>query len=220
MPKKMLDAPFEIKKLQEDGSFEGYGSVFNVADSDSEVIVPGAFKNSLLRWNAKGRKPPLLWQHQQQEPIGVFTDLGEDAKGLRVAGQLVLESQRGAEAYALLKAGAVTGLSIGFQDVPGGSDYDRKRGVRVIKDLNLWEVSLVTFPANDEARIGAVKASFRSGEVPHVRVLETALREELGFSHKQAKAFISGGYKALVPIDAAESLGAIGSLIAKLKGRK
>ena len=104
----------EQRAIGDDGTIEGYGSVFNVVDDWGDIIVPGAFAATLAAHKAAGTMPAMLWQHRDAEPIGVWTDMVEDSRGLRVKGRLVLEAPRGKEAHALLKAGALNGLSIGF----------------------------------------------------------------------------------------------------------
>ena len=188
MQTKHLQFDFEIKSFEEaTGAFAGYASVFHVVDSQRDVMQPGAFARTL-----KGQLSPsatrLLWQHQMDEPIGVIHTLKEDAYGLYVAGQILLDLQRGREAYALLKAGAINGLSIGYK--PSDYAYDAD-GVRHLKDVELWEVSLVTFPANDKAGITHLKA-----DPPQtIRELEQILRDA-GFSRKDAKAIAAGGFPA------------------------
>lgn len=192
MHKKFLDAPLEIKALSEDGSFEGYGSVFNEVDAYGERVAPGAFAQSIREKGPKG--VALLWQHNAREPIGVYTEMREDDRGLYVKGKLALKTQRGMEAYELMKMEAVTGLSIGF--MPQTYENDEESGVITLTRVDLWETSIVTFPANDAARVSAVKA-FGSGETPEPKVLERALRMELGMSKQQAKAFMADGFKGL-----------------------
>jgi len=176
-----LDIPFHIKAVSEDGLFSGYGSVFNVVDSYKEVVAPGAFADSL-----QAKMPSLLWQHRSGEPIGVYTDVKEDSVGLHVAGKLALKTARGAEAYELLKMGAVTGLSIGF--ISREDSYDRVSGIRTLKKVDLWEVSLVTFPANDAARVSAVKGI---AQIKTIRDVEACLRESGGFSKSESLALIA-----------------------------
>ncbi|MCP1289830.1 HK97 family phage prohead protease [Chromobacterium sp. S0633] len=151
------DFSFHIKAVNEDGLFSGYASVFNLVDGDQDIVVKGAFNASLADWSAKGRLPALLWQHRMGEPIGVYTKMHEDDVGLYVEGKLALKTARGAEAYELMKMNAVSGLSIGF--VSRDDSYDRVTGVRTIKQVDLWEVSVVTFPANDASRVNGVKAA-------------------------------------------------------------
>jgi hypothetical protein len=142
----------EIKSLDAKGKFAGYASVFDVVDSQKDIIIRGAFSETL-----KGRvgEVRMLWQHQQDEPIGVFTKMFEDARGLYVEGKLLLDVARAREAYALLQEGALGGLSIGYS--PTKYRIHEKTGVRIISKVDLWEVSLVTFPANDAAKITVVK---------------------------------------------------------------
>lgn len=176
-----LDVPFKIKAVSDDGLFSGYGSVFNVVDSYKEIVVPGAFVDSL-----EGRMPSLLWQHRSGEPIGVYTAVREDNVGLYVEGKLALKTSRGAEAYELLKMGAISGLSIGF--ITREDSYDKVSGIRTLKKLDLWEVSLVTFPANDAARISAVKSI---QQIKNLADAERFLRDSGGLSKGEAVEFVS-----------------------------
>jgi hypothetical protein len=155
--KSIHNFPWALKALAPDGSFEGYGSVFNIVDSQADVVAPGAFRRTLAEHRRAGTMPAMLWQHDAREPIGVWESIGEDATGLRVRGRLVLETRRGGEAYALMKAGAITGLSIGYVAVE--SARDERRGVRTLLDVNLLEVSPVTFPAQSAARISRIKGA-------------------------------------------------------------
>lgn len=176
----------QIKATGDDGTVEGYGSVFGVRDNYDDVIASGAFAASLKAHKAAGTMPAMLWQHDSCEPIGVWTAMVEDAKGLRISGQLALETVRGKEAHALLKLGALNGLSIGF--VSKQWAYDRETEVRTLTEIDLWEVSLVTFPANQKARVTNVKAS--TDEVNAPKDAERILREA-GFSKADATALVS-----------------------------
>lgn len=176
-----LDIPFQIKAISEDGLFFGYGSVANVVDSYKEIVAPGAFAESL-----QTRKPSLLWQHRSSEPIGIYTTVKEDAVGLYVEGKLALKTARGAEAYELLKMGAITGLSIGF--VSREDSYDKVSGIRTLKKVDLWEVSLVTFPANDAARISTVKGI---ETIKSLSDAEAYLRDAGGLSRRESLAFVA-----------------------------
>lgn len=146
----------ELRATGADGEVEGYGSVFNNSDDYGDVIVPGAFGASLAEHRAAGTMPAMLWQHDSDEPIGVWTEMSEDANGLRIKGRLALDVSKGREAYALLKMGALNGLSIGFYAKE--ATYDRGTDIRTLTEIDLWEVSLVTFPANRLARITQVKS--------------------------------------------------------------
>lgn len=185
MNTKTLDCDFDLKAISDNGAFEGYGSVFGIKDSYDEIVAPGAFTESLNAQKSAGKMPSLLWQHRSGEPIGIYTAMSEDNIGLKVSGQLALKTARGAEAYELLKMKAISGLSIGFQTRE--DSYDRVSGIRTLKRVDLWEVSLVTFPANDASRISGVKTIEK---IENLRDAERYLRES-GMSRTQAVAFIT-----------------------------
>ncbi len=172
-------------RAQDDGTIEGYGSVFGVRDNYDDVIAKGAFLASLTAHKAAGTMPAMLWQHSADQPIGIWTDMAEDDKGLRIKGQLALATVKGKEAHALLKFGALNGLSIGFMSKQW--TYGRDTDVRTLTEIDLWEVSLVTFPANEKARITQVKAA---DELASPKDAERALRDA-GFSKSDATAFVS-----------------------------
>lgn len=151
-----LARPLAIKSLDGDGHFTGYASVFGALDSQREIVERGAFVRSITRWRALGRSPAMLWMHDPTMPIGVWISMQEDENGLFVSGRLALSTQKGREAYELLKLGALTGLSIGYRVIR--SEIDKVRKARLLRDVELFEISLVTFPANDEARISDVKS--------------------------------------------------------------
>lgn len=175
----------QIKAAGDDGTVEGYGSVFGVRDNYDDVIAKGAFIQSLKDHKAAGTMPAMLWQHDADKPIGVWTEMVEDEKGLRIKGQLAMETVRGKEAHALLKMGALNGLSIGFMSKEWS--YDRETEVRTLTAIDLWEVSLVTFPANEKARVTNVKSA---DEMATPKDAEKALRDA-GFSKSDATAFVS-----------------------------
>lgn len=185
MERKSLDCKFEIKALGADGVFEGYGSVFGVKDSYGDIVVPGAFSESLAAHRKAGTMPALLWQHDSDEPIGAYIEMYEDNVGLFVKGQLALKTEGGNDAYELLKLKAISGLSIGY--VTEEEETDRVAGVTKLTKLSLWEVSLVTFPANTSARVSAVK-SIES--MKNLGDAESRLRDA-GFSKTEATAFVS-----------------------------
>jgi HK97 family phage prohead protease len=141
------DFKFSIEDMDEEkGSFSGYGSIFDVVDSYGDMIKPGAFRRKQF---------PLLWSHNLLEPIGVFSGK-EDEKGLVVNGQLNIDVQRAREVRSLMKQGAVEGLSVGFQTLDEGRD--KESGARLIKEIKLWEISPVVFPACPGAMIEEVRA--------------------------------------------------------------
>lgn len=134
------------------GMFEGYASLFGVPDLARDTVMPGAFRQTLAGQPAHRVK--LLWQHDPSEPVGIWSMIAEDSKGLRCQGQLNLDVQRGRELYALMKQGAVNGLSIGFKTVRARKDAS---GSRQLLAVDLWEISLVTFPLLTDARVSSVK---------------------------------------------------------------
>lgn len=207
---KTLDFGFQLKALSEAGQFSGYGSVFGVKDSYGDVVVPGAFTDSLAAQHAAGRLPAMLWQHRSAEPLGVYTDMKEDNIGLKVEGQIAMSTVRGAEAYSLLKLGAISGLSIGY--MPREDSFDKLTGVTTLKKVDLWEVSLVTFPANDAARVQGVKAI---EVIEDLKGAEQYLRDS-GLSRREAVAFIAR-VKGLAQSDSDE--GDMQQIIQALKRR-
>ncbi|MDU1061627.1 MAG: HK97 family phage prohead protease [Leclercia adecarboxylata] len=212
--KRRIDVPLEVKSVSEAGEFEGYGSVFGIKDSYGDIVVPGAFAKSLNTWSQKGRMPAMLWQHKMSEPIGVYTEMREDDVGLFVKGRLLIDDDPLARrAHAHMKAGSLTGLSIGYVLIDW--EYSKDKEGWLLKEIDLWEVSPVTFPANDEARIEDVKAALSRGEIPSQKSIENILRDT-GLSSSQAKAFISSGYGALNKRDS----GGVASALDSIKSLK
>jgi len=197
MSLKTIETPLKIKSLEKNGTFAGYASVFGVKDDYSDIVMPGAFLASLQRWEEKGALPALLWQHDRHEPIGKFTLMKEDEVGLYVEGELLIEHDPLAKrAYGHLDAGSISAMSIGYRLKSEGYEWDPEKEAFLLKEIDLWEVSLVTFPANDQARITDVKTALESGEVPAPKQVESLLRDA-GFSRKQAKTFMAKGYQSL-----------------------
>ncbi|MFA5040864.1 MAG: HK97 family phage prohead protease, partial [Bdellovibrionales bacterium] len=126
---KHMSLPLRVKTLGGDGIFTGYASVFGVCDQQNEIVAAGAFARTLAKWRAQGRTPALLWMHDPTQPIGIWHGIREDDNGLLVEGRLALRTQKGAEAYELLKLGALTGLSIGYRVVKSRIDASRKARV-------------------------------------------------------------------------------------------
>lgn len=194
--KKFSEFHFEVKALADNGTFEGYGSVFGNEDFGGDIVVKGAFVKSIAELQARGRKLPILWQHNSNEPLGVYEELKEDDHGLFVRGRmLVAEVAKAREGHALMKAGAVTGLSIGYS--VNRYEVDEEAGTRKLTELDLWEISQVTFPMNDAARIEAVKKIVRDGDLPSLKDFEGFLRES-GFSKSQACAIAGKGLRDLL----------------------
>jgi len=180
---KKIVSEFNLKNLSEHGTFSGYGSVFNNEDFQNDVVQPGAFASSLERHTANDTMPALLLHHDSQRPCGVYTVVKEDRRGLYVEGELLLSTTDGRDAYELLKAGALTGLSVGYQTIR--EEFDHSQKVNFLKEVDLWEISLVTFPANDQARVSSVKTP---------RDFEKFLCSS-GFSRNQAKNITCQGFK-------------------------
>lgn len=143
----------DTKTISDEGEFTGYAAVFNNEDLGRDVIVPNAFTKSLQRRPAG--KVKMLRQHDPEEPIGVWLDLIEDKKGLRAKGKLILDTVKGRETYALMRAGALDGLSIGFRTVK--DRFDRAKGIRYLEEVDVPEISVVTFPLNPRATVSTVK---------------------------------------------------------------
>jgi HK97 family phage prohead protease len=205
-PMDRLSCGFEVKvNAADDGTFYGYGSVFGNVDDGGDIVAPGAFKSSLTKAK-KGDAawPAMLLQHggdsvADKMPVGVWTDLDEDSKGLIATGKLALKTSRGADAYELMKLTprpALDGLSIGYRTrdfelhkAQGKPDKAR----RTLKAVDLHEISLVTFPMNRLATVTAVKAA---QEIKTIREFEDFLRDVGGFSNAAAKSIASSGFKA------------------------
>lgn len=164
-----LPCAFEIKALSADGTFEGYASVFNNVDSQRDRVHKGAFSTSIKQ---RDKPVQLLWQHQWEKPIGVITALFEDARGLYMKGKLLLEVEQAREAYALMKAGVVRGLSIGYSVKRSRRSPDT--GIRELLELNLWEISLVTMPANEAAQVTVVKSIIHDPMAALARAIDRA----------------------------------------------
>ena len=133
-------------------NIEGYASLFGLRDKGGDLVMAGAYKRSLAALSAAGQSVKMLWQHDPAQPIGVWDEVREDSRGLFVRGRILADAARGREAAALVAAGAIDGLSIGYRTLRAQKDAG---GGRALCDLELWEVSLVTFPMLQQARIGA-----------------------------------------------------------------
>ena len=145
--------------ITEAGDFAGYASVFNVRDDAGDIVLPGAFRRSLERTGPAAVR--MLWQHDVGRPIGVWRDIREDNRGLFVRGRLALSTAAGREAAELIRIGAVDGLSIGFRTIR--ASRDRLRKARLLHEVELWEISLVTFPMLRSARIHPLAHLARGG---------------------------------------------------------
>jgi len=174
-----LSLPFDVKAA-DDRYLEGHGSVFGNVDLGADIMVPGAFKRSLSVHKSEGSMPAMLWQHQSDQIPGVWVSASEDETGLALKGEFA-DTQLGREAKVLAKMRAFRGLSIGGMITD--FDFDKK-GNRLIKEFDLWEVSLVTFPMNPKATIEAIKSMYTDP-----RAFEKHLRE-VGVSKTDARGLV------------------------------
>ena len=190
---------FEQTEVKEDGTFGGYCSVFENTDSYGDVFKKGAFIDSINAWSAKGKMPPILWQHDRGDVIGVWTKLFEDEHGLYGEGRLLVDDvAKAREAHALLKHGAIDGLSIGYSLNKWSFNEDEE--VLELLAVDLKEISVVTFPANDDSRIDSVKSILLKGDMPTLPEFEKFLRDA-GFSKSQATAIAGHGLRKLLQGD-------------------
>lgn len=179
---------FKAETVSEDGIFTGYASVFGNKDLGGDIVLPGAFDSWLALWKSgEAATPPVLDNHDPGKVLGVYVELNPDGKGLWAKGALNMETVAGKEKRALMKQGAITGMSIGYSVYPGGYKYDRDKDAWILSDINLWEISLATFPMNTAARVDTVKSAIARGVKPTIRDVERTLRE-LGFTATMAKA--------------------------------
>lgn len=183
----------DLKSVEVDGSFAGYASLFHREDLAGDVVMPGAFTDSLKQRGTVGIK--LLFQHDANQPLGVWTSLREDGRGLYAEGRLMAEVAKAREVHALMRAGALDGLSIGFRTVKGRRD--RASGVRRLEKIDLWEISIVTFPLLPEARIGTMKSRPFGAVLPTEREFEHWLTRDAGLKRSEARALMGAGFKGL-----------------------
>lgn len=190
---KKIVVPFEIKQLKEEGdffTFKGYASTFGNVDRGSDVILPGAFVDSINEMKQAGDFLPVIWQHDSDEPIGVYTAFYEDSKGLWVEGKLPKEDTFvSGRVIPQMKVGSVRKLSIGYSVWMDGGSFEIRDDIRYISKLKLWEVSPVTIPMNNEANITEIKSlDFKSLSD---RELEGLLKSGVCFSSQNAKVIVS-----------------------------
>ena len=194
-------------KAADQGRVSGYASVWSERDRGGDAVAPQAFVE--VKTNAKGRIP-FLWQHESANPIGT-AQVTQDSKGLAFDAQLVLEDPVARTALAHFKAGSVSGLSIGYEVLGGiGVGYELlKNGVRLLKKLRLWEVSAVSFPMLESARIQSVKS-----KPENIGELEAVLRS-CGYSKGEVKRLLSRGWRGVSETDDPDELNEIAALLSK-----
>lgn len=191
--------PFHVKEISETGQFSGYASVFDNLDWYRDVVRRGAFVDSLAKWKAEGAYPPVLWQHDSYCPIGPHTEMREDEKGLYVEGELLIAEEdanpEARKAYGLLKRKVIRGMSIGYDIPEDGMQYDGKTNVWNVTKVDLWENSIVTFAANDQARVEDVKAIASGMKISE---FEDLLRDVAGLPRSKAKQVAGLAYSRLL----------------------
>lgn len=206
----------DLKSLSDDGRFSGYGSVFSTMDQGGDIVEPGAFEKSLKKWRGNGRQVPVLWQHKTDEPIGSWPELTEDDYGLLGAAELWTDDAPYARiAHKGMKTKTITGLSIGYR--VKREEYDKKAGANRLIELDLVEISVVTNPMHDEARVASVKSLLAAGKLPTPNEFEKFLCET-GFSNTQATAIASGGLVKLLRGEPGDTKGE--DVLAALRGFK
>ncbi|WP_245409817.1 HK97 family phage prohead protease [Pararhizobium haloflavum] len=186
-------AQLALERVTGTGRFSGYASLFETVDLSRDTIAPGAFAASLKARGAQGVR--MLFQHDPNEPIGRWIAIEEDERGLRVEGQLATGVARAREIGELMAAGAIDGLSIGFEAVKARSDA--RSGVRRILQADLWEISVVTFPMLPGARVNALKGA---SAMPTKREFERWLTRDAGLSRGQARAVMAKGFAGLAGV--------------------
>jgi HK97 family phage prohead protease len=199
--REVLSVPLEVKFVGDlkSGELEGYGAIYGNIDEGGDMFAPGAFALGLKKLQAQGRTPSMYMQHgailgADPRPVGLWTGVTEDAKGLMLKGRLVgLETETGRYNHALVKEGAMTGLSVGYK--ARKVEYPKKAGDprRLIKEADLFEISIVDQPMNTLARIGQIKS-----EEFTEREIERWLTQDAGFSRSEAREIINQGFKSLL----------------------
>ena len=181
------------------GVFDGYASLFGIVDSHGDVMAPGAFKNTLAEARAQGRAIPMYMQHGSllggdPRPVGVWSDVAEDDKGLKVSGKIVgLGTEEGKYNYALVREGAIGGLSVGYKMIKARYGKTPSEPKRTLQEIKLFEISLVDSPSLASARIDSIKSA---RDIKTTREFEDFLRDVGGYSHSAAKAIASRGFKS------------------------
>jgi HK97 family phage prohead protease len=183
-------ATLALETVDCEGEFSGYASVFGEVDLASDAVERGAFARSLRQRGASGVR--MLYQHDPNEPIGRWDDIREDSRGLYVRGRLQTSLQRGREVLALMRDGGLDGLSIGYRTVRARKDG--ATGIRRILEADLWEISVVTFPMLESARVAAVKSA---GTIPTRREFERWLTQDAGLTRSQARTVMTKGFASL-----------------------
>ncbi|CJK78788.1 prophage LambdaSa2%2C protease [Streptococcus pneumoniae] len=204
---------FKFSAGDEAGTFSGIASPYGgEPDAHGDLIAPGAYTKTLAQHEAKGTRPALLWQHDQSNPVGVWLKFEDTPEGLLAHGKLTTDVPQAKAAHALMRDGALA-LSIGYMIPAGGAEI--KNGARLLKQIDLVEVSLVALPANTSARITSVK-SFDPVN-PNPRDFERSVRDALGLSAREAKRLMAGGWNGLVRDEQPDDSAELAAIAAKLQ---
>ena len=187
-----LETSFRVKRADDAGSFEGIASVFNTRDRVGDIVLPGAFRETLTRLAKSGTRLPLLSNHDSSKPIGYVVSAEETDEGLVIAGKLLLNTEGGRLAYQMMQGDAGY-LSIGYR-VEAGDSYNDK-GITYLRRVDLMEISHVSTPAHPDARVTKVKRYESPAD------LERALRADLGLPSRAARKLVAGGWPALTGDD-------------------
>jgi len=186
LERKLVDVA--IEGVEDDGTFEGYASLFDRVDMSRDIVERGAFASAIARRGAGGIR--MLFQHDPAQPIGAWTSVAEDEYGLKVRGRLSPGSEKAREVRALIRDGALDGLSIGFKVVRGRTDP--KTGIRHIRQADLWEISVVTFPMQEGARF-----LLKGDGLPTTRQFERWLTRDAQLTRKEARHVVAHGFASL-----------------------
>ncbi|MCB1526213.1 MAG: HK97 family phage prohead protease [Hyphomicrobiaceae bacterium] len=206
--------PLDLKSVDDDGAFAGYASLFGREDLSRDVVLRGAFTETLEKRGAHGVR--MLFQHDPSQPIGVWHEIKQDSKGLLARGRLMKDVEKAREVLSLMRAGALDGLSIGFKAVK--ARRDPRSGIRWLEKIDLWEISVVTFPMLPDARVSGFKPMPFAGEVPTEREFERWLTRDAGLTRSQARALMREGMKGLQALrDAGGGLGANVNLATRIR---
>lgn len=186
MKRQFLDFECEYKATSdESGVFTGYASIFGAVDYGNDIVMPGAFTKFIAQQKATGRHIPLLREHDTKCLIGVVDQFSEDSKGLHVEGRLTRGVRDADEAYLLMKAGALTGISYGYKTINPARNH---KGQRELREIHPFEITLCARPMLDISRVEQVKSI---SELVTIRDCEAYLRDELGLNNSEAKSLIS-----------------------------
>jgi len=203
MDRKYFGCDLTVKAATDAGNITAYASVFNVVDKVGDVVMPGAFAKSLAKRKAAGENLPMFYNHDTTiPPIGHWNSWHEDSKGLLLDGQIYVENEIPRQVHSGLRGGALKRTSIGYSITDADIAQRGDSQVLELKELELWETSIVPFAANDFAEVQSVKASsvtlerIKTGEIT-IREVEQFLRDA-GLSRKQAKAFCAEGFAGLI----------------------